>query len=572
MSHIYFLFKCSRAYLTINYHQTGGVQMGITVRDALKIQPLTQGELIAGKNGLDRIIKSVSVIEIPKETQWFRGGELQISALYSIANDEKSQLEVLENLNKCNCSGLVLCHVGFWLKSIHPSLIKLADKINFPIIRVPDNIAYIDIITPIIDNLLNIQNQKWEYALQVSEKMTNIVLDNKDINYLMYSLEKLLNRTILFFDSNNQCLTCIKTKLSNALVDEIKNLIQINLNQYSYKSNFIKVVSKLTSKHIILAPIVIGTMYYGTIAILDVSNLNEMNMIAVSETKNSCALALMKKTKFQEFISTSKTNYYIDLLEWNFNDEEDAITRAQSMDLQVSKIRLVMSLDISKLYIQNNQLDELGINSLREKLYTFVLEEVKVTESINYVMQYKKKIVLFINSCGDYSKTLSFAKNFGKKIINSAFSYLNLPIFVGIGNYYLSLSRIQNSYSESIDTLNIGSSIFDESHCVAYQEIELFALLFENIDGKKVSSILKRLSEPLQLYDKQNGTSLLATLKALIEHQFDTSVVSEKLYLHRNTVLQRKKKISELLEVNPDEYPYRLLYEIANILEKIISK
>ncbi|MPN43337.1 hypothetical protein SDC9_190896 [bioreactor metagenome] len=64
---------------------------------------------------------------------------------------------------------------------------------------------------------------------------------------------------------------------------------------------------------------------------------------------------------------------------------------------------------------------------------------------------------------------------------------------------------------------------------------------------------------------------LISTFKTLIGYQFNTSKVSEKLFIHKNTVLQRKYKICELLGYNPEKYPYRQIFELSIILEKFVD-
>ncbi|MEA4962961.1 PucR family transcriptional regulator ligand-binding domain-containing protein, partial [Lutispora sp.] len=274
--------------------------MIITVKDALNIWPLTLGEVIAGKNGLNRVIKSVSVLEVPKETKWFKGGELQISAFYAVANDEKSQLEVLRNLNSKNCSGLVLCHIGHWLKSISEAFINLADELKFPIIVVPEHLAYIDIITPIMNVILNKKRTDDRYALEIYRKMTSMLLDKKNIDHIVYMLSKSLNTTVLFFNSSNECMTTGHKEVSPSFINEIKGNILINLSEFNNDNEYIKVFSKLTGIIILLAPVIINKRYYGTITIFNKSDLNDLEMQTIAETKYACGLAVIESTRLEE--------------------------------------------------------------------------------------------------------------------------------------------------------------------------------------------------------------------------------------------------------------------------------
>lgn len=136
---------------------------GITVKEALDLIVLNGikvGRVIAGFGGLDNIITSVSVIEVPDATRWYRGNELQITAFYSIKDDVKAQVRVIERIAQCNCSALVLCHTGIFLKEVSQELIDAANYYKLPLILVPAELAYIDIITPVLEAIIDKQKKR----------------------------------------------------------------------------------------------------------------------------------------------------------------------------------------------------------------------------------------------------------------------------------------------------------------------------------------------------------------------------------------------------------------------------
>ena len=63
-------------------------------------------------------------------------------------------------------------------------------------------------------------------------------------------------------------------------------------------------------------------------------------------------------------------------------------------------------------------------------------------------------------------------------------------------------------------------------------------------------------------YDEQYGTDLLNTLKNLLFYDMNIAEVSRKMFVHRNTLLARKKRIIEILGHNPFDMPYKLNYLI----------
>lgn len=120
----------------------------LTVMDALKIESLKNTKLAAGKNGLDRVIKSVTVMEVPDIVKWLKGGEFIITRFYSIKDNVQDQINILYELNKLNASGIAIKLTDSF-PAIDERFIKAADEINFPVIEVTESLTFLDIMTPL---------------------------------------------------------------------------------------------------------------------------------------------------------------------------------------------------------------------------------------------------------------------------------------------------------------------------------------------------------------------------------------------------------------------------------------
>ncbi len=180
--------------------------MKLTVESMMKLEPLKDANIIAGHSGLSNVVTSVSVLEIPKHTAFLKEGEISISSFYSIVKDVDKQLEIIRMLKNAKISGLILCHVGIYLPSVSKSVINLCNRLDFPLIIPQPNVAYIDVITSILDSLFHIKNEELSHAVKVHDAITNLLLEEKDLDELIFTLNNLINRPIYFFDHNNECI------------------------------------------------------------------------------------------------------------------------------------------------------------------------------------------------------------------------------------------------------------------------------------------------------------------------------------------------------------------------------
>lgn len=71
--------------------------MTITINEALKIGRLKEGEIIAGKEGLNRVISYVDVLEVPDIAPWLREKVLLLTTGYAIKDKPSMQINLSKN-------------------------------------------------------------------------------------------------------------------------------------------------------------------------------------------------------------------------------------------------------------------------------------------------------------------------------------------------------------------------------------------------------------------------------------------------------------------------------------------
>nr|WGD97806.1 PucR family transcriptional regulator ligand-binding domain-containing protein [Bacillus safensis] len=71
--------------------------MAILVKDALSLDIMKETKLLAGENGLDRLIQWVTIVEIIEDTSRLSEGELLVTTGFGLA-DNKERRARLEEL------------------------------------------------------------------------------------------------------------------------------------------------------------------------------------------------------------------------------------------------------------------------------------------------------------------------------------------------------------------------------------------------------------------------------------------------------------------------------------------
>lgn len=147
-----------------------------------------------------------------------------------------------------------------------------------------------------------------------------------------------------------------------------------------------------------------------------------------------------------------------------------------------------------------------------------------------------------------------------------------ISINVGIGNGYEDLSLMKDSFNEAkivIESLKCeGASQVIKK----YNDIGIYSLIF-NIENKKIlESYCRQVIGPILEKTKKNKEiSLVEILDTYFIENCNLTIAAEKLYLHRNTLTYRIKKIEQLLNCNLHNFEDCLRIKMALYISKILS-
>lgn len=95
------------------------------------------------------------------------------------------------------------------------------------------------------------------------------------------------------------------------------------------------------------------------------------------------------------------------------------------------------------------------------------------------------------------------------------------------------------------------SGCLSENNCIEKSNLSLMDILLQRESSQE--AVLQYCFDRFRAlfeYDEKNGTEYLRTLQVYLETGNSLSASAKKLFVHRNTVLQRMKKIASLLQTD----------------------
>jgi len=142
-----------------------------------------------------------------------------------------------------------------------------------------------------------------------------------------------------------------------------------------------------------------------------------------------------------------------------------------------------------------------------------------------------------------------------------------LAVTVGLGGRFESLQAARQSYLQAMKVLRFAERKPGSTAIYAYEQLGIYKLLFE-IDPNKLAMYYQDVIGCLNQYDQKHQMDMVATLFVYFEENCNAAKTAKRLFVHRNTLDYRLKKIEEITGRNLDDPYDRLTLQLGVIIGK----
>ncbi|MDI6893701.1 MAG: PucR family transcriptional regulator ligand-binding domain-containing protein [Bacillota bacterium] len=193
--------------------------MAISVMEALRIGKLQRARVLAGRRGLGRLIEHVDVIEMPEIDPWVRANVLYLTSFYAIRDNLRTQQDLIRYLAAHGAAAIAL-DTKSYLNGAPPQVLEVAESCDFPVIEIPEDASYIDIITPVLEAVFTRKRSRDDFLEDLLEGNVKPEAIQQRARYLAWKLDG--KRTVLIVDLDDFQSFCLSGRLSERAIQELK--------------------------------------------------------------------------------------------------------------------------------------------------------------------------------------------------------------------------------------------------------------------------------------------------------------------------------------------------------------
>jgi len=151
----------------------------------------------------------------------------------------------------------------------------------------------------------------------------------------------------------------------------------------------------------------------------------------------------------------------------------------------------------------------------------------------------------------------------GKRIKNTISQQMKFKVTIGIGEYHKDIRGISKSFKEATQALDVGTKLEGAGDIYHVDNLGVGKLLAE-IKGESQQEFMKKtIYSTKNNKGKKINETLLETLKAFFDNNLSISKTAQTIYVHRNTLLYRLRRVKEITGLDPKKFDDAVQLRIA---------
>jgi PucR family transcriptional regulator, purine catabolism regulatory protein len=546
--------------------------MALTVREAMALGGLRRGEVLAGAGGLDRTITWVKVLESPETISWLAEGELLLTVAFAIKDDEAAQRDLMRNLAAVGSSGLVIKPERY-LPEIPGDMLGQADEFGIPLIRIPQDVSYLEIMTPILERIINAQNADLRRSIEIHRQFTDLALSGQGLDAIVRTLGELVESSISLEDANFHLLAShivpgltdrhrqqtllhrgTPLKAQQAVATMLRGVIE------GRKPRKVDPIPEAgMTAHRIITPILAGRENLGYLSIIEhPQHQEQLALMAIEHAATVIALEMIKVREVTEAEDRVRGELVDDLLNGTFGDEANVQRRARHLryDLSVPHLLLVVDVDHFSRFIRERRYEEGRVITLKHQFFQLVTGAVRRKNPHHLATAHSDSVIVLVpQPSGEGADGEELANRIRQAVADSE---LGITVSVSVGRLCTKPDDFKPSFTEAQRALDLMVRFGRREQVINYDRLGVYRLLAQIEDRSGLEAFAGRMLAPLVAYDQARGTPLLKTLEVYLQRHGNLRQSARDLHIHLNTLHYRLRRVSEVTGVDLKDADARL--------------
>ncbi|MFA5585810.1 MAG: PucR family transcriptional regulator [Saccharofermentanales bacterium] len=556
-------------------------QLTIQLRDILQVDLLQGAEVLAGHRGLSKGIVSVNVMEVPDIIEWVRPGEFLLTTAFTFSDDTTVLLSLIPELKARGVCGLGI-KTQRYISEVPASVLGLADQLDFPIIRVPQNVPFGELIKEIFNHIIGEQTRLLSRINDFNHIVREIMLRHGGMLAIAEQIYMATGAPVVISDDifRDVYYYCPDPVKERKIEEDYKALTAADFRRRETRldgdrSQEVSLLNDGVRRFMI--PIYFDNTHYGSIFIWDTDgSLRHQDLFVIESTSTLIALDILNRTTLVERENVHQTTFLEQLLSEDLHEQAKAIESAdyylfhphlpsQIIMLAVDHEGRFSTAPDNTLQIKDLNATLLNLTNRIKREYDGYFLSTRKSDRAIFLLQF------------DSSCPIEGRQSLGEQFIGILLSCVREKeifdhISVGVGSCVPSYQLLPTSLRQAEQSVRILQSRGEREIAVLYyDDLGLLRILGHPLLRDDALAYAEEILSSLEEHDASQRGDLIETIRVYFASGGNLKKVSEQLFTHYNTVIYRINRIRDVYGIDLRDPETAFNFQLALKIKELIQ-
>jgi purine catabolism regulator len=521
---------------------SGALPRGPSIGELLRLPALSSAEVVAGAAGLHRVVQRLNVMTVPDILPWVKENEFLLATGYPLP---PTAAELAALVSALEARGLAALGVklGSYLEALPREMLRRADRLGFPIVDIPRQVGFDDILSQALTDIVNRQSAVLERAEEIHRVFMRIVLEGGGLPEITEKLSQLIEGAVVVLDDDGRVLA------ASGLAEVAGLLATAGLlgedGRIDIGDAVVPETRVLASGGVrcALAPVLAGSMRHGRVLAVEGERpLQHDALIALEHAATVIALDAAKQLAVTAVERKYQSDFLHELLSGRVREVQEVLSRSRSLGWDLDRPLAVVVAELERAPGAEPSGPE--EQRLRARLADAWTSAVRDCDPGAAVAGFATDLVAVVGVPDRRDEAaVSLARSIAEGLSRRSRHLLSF----GVSRPVATPVEVATAYDQATKALQIGRRIHGQGAVTRFDSLGVFRLLSLIDDAEELRSFALETLGPLLVLDPADRDDLLRTLEALVECNLNVARAARRLYFHYNTLRYRITKLERLL-------------------------
>lgn len=523
----------------------------ITLKEALTVGRLQEAEILTGLGGLNRTIQGATIMDIPDIADWLSGGELVFAGVLFKQYFSKSLVDsFLEKGAAC------IATKRKFIASIPDELFDYCQEVDFPVILVPEDCSWGQIMMPLTTYMVQKPYRLIEETQNFHFTIMQAIIEGISLSEMCTRMHDSIGMSFAIMDDDLHLIGFSgdfdwKEQTRNATTDKIQYAeysVGSDDENHIYVYTYSNLLLRSIHKKIILSPVIFNHKQYGYVSIAVDDDMKQLSPLDIMKVQQLGLFVALHSTMRNEISNATRrfNGLLMDqLLSGEQRSQEEVEQLLAPMDKKIHRTYYAAHFAYEGLRDMDSFVRR---NSMLGQFYNALEERMELSKHIIIFEKSEAQVLLIPHPTDDLENVVLRIRD----IFIETTSLTH--VYVGISDP-TPLTNIMPAFQQAERAAQYLLRSQREKPFFYYHDLGVLKFFMDNrgrLDETFLRQTYERYITPLVEYDKRHHTQLLDTLELYLNNNCSKVETQRQLFLHKNTLRARLQTIGRVLDCDVD--------------------